>query len=127
MKKMTLEEMKQIRETKAPFINQRVPKRGNTFSISYDEESRKKGAKEILETLINDQYENPTDVSITKAELPRGEYVTPVAIIIDHKHDEYIYENIDLEKAKKIYLEHGIKNKVVKELLKEKVHIEDIK
>lgn len=119
--KVTIKQMQEIQRQGTAHIDMRIAKSGNRFIVSYDEQSRSLGAKEILLAVTAEYNNNLSNVQIIKGEAPAGEFALPTITIIDNKNNTYIYDNIDPTKALEIYNQHAINNKVVSALLKSEV------
>ena len=120
--KLTIKQMETIKAKNLADIAMRIAKTGNMMIVSYDEESRNNGAKEILTLLNQEQYKTPSDVVIKKGEAPLGEYKKPVVIINDQKN-LYVYQAINKEQALTIYNKHALANLVVEDLNPTKLEI----
>lgn len=118
--KVTIKQMQEIKQNGMAHIDMRIAKTGNKFIVSYNEESRNRGAKDILLAVTNEYNHNLSNVQIIKGDAPAGEYILPIVMVVNNGTC-YIYDDINEEKALDIYNQHAINNKVVTSLLKAEV------
>lgn len=122
--KKTLNDLKEIYENEKVNLRQREIKKGFTFKVFMGEEAISNGARDILYEVIKKDNEILSDVLITKNE-EDTEYLQPAVEVIDNKNIRYIYAEVDIEKAIRIFLEHAVGKKIVKDLLTKEITEED--
>jgi len=114
----TLEELKKIRDKAKIAMNLRNMDIRYKIIVGMGESGLAKGAKDILKSLIKEVEERQIqDVIVSQCGEGEASDLEPVVWVIEKDKEHITYVNMDIEKAKRIVVEHLINGNPVKEYM----------